>query len=275
MARFLSLILLVASSGPLFAQPARLQERLREAIEYDDVPLVHQLLAEGADVNQETKGKPSLLEEAAYARNPAIMQALLERSPQRRLLNRALLAAAIAGCGPAIKEVTVLPDAAAKPPAEPLDSAPARITEMLLRAGAEPNYRDSQEEVALDIAAAGGAVRIIEVLLRYGADINLADKEGNTALISAACECSVATPPDATKAVKFLLDRGADPNLRDSEGDTALMIAAEHGNFIAAKLLLDHGANAQVKNKKGQTALSLAKKESNKTIVELLESYKK
>ena len=59
---------------------------------------------------------------------------------------------------------------------------------------------------------------IIEALLKAEAELNVIDDDDNTALILAAMN-------ENAKVVKMLLDAGADPNILDNEGKTALMVA--------------------------------------------------
>jgi ankyrin repeat protein len=261
--------------APLYSQLG-LEEQLLEAVGQNNIPLVRQLLAKGADVNYSPKGRPNVLDEAADQRDPELMRALLERNPKRALLNNALVTVVLAGGGPAIKEMVGEPSL--DEVSEPLefDVASATSAELLLRAGADPNYRgDISGTTVLGFAASQGAPECAKILLQYGADLNATNKDGDTPLALAACECGAATPPSTSPVMNLLLQRGAHVDHQNHEGETALMIAAERGNLIGVKLLLNHGANPDLRTRTGATALSMARKAGNKEIAEALQAYKR
>jgi uncharacterized protein len=267
--------MMFAIVAPVHAQDY-LEEQLLQAVGQDNVPLVRQLLAQGANVNYNPKGRPNVLGEAAERRDPELMRVLLERNPKRDLLDDALVTVVLAGGGPAIKEMAdePSPDYVSQP--FELDVASAKSAELLLRAGADPNYRgDISRTTVLGFAASQGAPECAKVLLRYGAELNATNEDGDTPLALAACECGAATPPNTSSVLKLLLQRGADIDHQNQEGETALMIAADRGNLVGVKLLLSDGANPKLRSRSGATALSLARKAGNKDIVEVLQAYKR
>jgi uncharacterized protein len=246
--------LLLLVPAPLLAQPS-VQTQFYEALSKHDVALVRQLLNEGANVNQCPDKSFCPLWAAAYERQPELVAVLLEHNPSRPQINEALLAAAISE-------------------AHLADGVAARTAEMLLRAGADPNFHSEGEEhaTAIHLAAMGGEVDLVKVLLQHGGDVNLRDFADATPLmIAAGYECSADNP---CPVVALLIAHGASLNAQDADGNTALMNAAEDGNITAGRLLLDHGADPTMKNKKGQTALDLSRSRQREKFTEMLEAYK-
>lgn len=97
------------------------------------------------------------------------------------------------------------------------------IVKMLLKAGANPNLKEEEQEysplmIALNWSNVDWA--IFQALLEAGADINSRASRGETALMLAVFKLNL-------KAVEKLLELGADVNDRDISGNTALAIAQE------------------------------------------------
>ena len=65
----------------------------------------------------------------------------------------------------------------------PPPSAPDRIVDLLLDAGADPNGKNKLGETALMRAGVGGYERIVSRLLERGADPNVKNEQGNTAMM--------------------------------------------------------------------------------------------
>ena len=114
----------------------------------------------------------------------------------------------------------------------------AKRTEMLLRLGANPNYRGGKfGDTAMTAAAVMGRREIVELLIAYQADVNIQDIDGGTPLIWA-------TIGQHTEMVQLLLDSGADPNIRENDGQTALHLAIENDLPHIAQILRAAGATA-------------------------------
>ena len=105
-----------------------------------------------------------------------------------------------------------------------------------------------------------GRTETVEVLLKYGADVNYKNYFGWTALILAAGD-------GYTETAEVLLKYGADVNYKLNDGWTALMFAAENGYTETAEVLLKYGANVNAKNNYGNTALMLAKNEEVRNLL--------
>jgi ankyrin repeat protein len=103
------------------------------------------------------------------------------------------------------------------------------LSELALRIGADPNYRD-EDVPMLSSAAYVGSATIVHQLVSSGADINAADGLGETALMSA-------TEGGYQDIVRFLLNNGAKIDAKNRNGDTALSIAVSHKRLDIAALI--------------------------------------
>jgi len=192
--------------------------------------------------------------------------------------------------------------------AENKDSAAAR---RLLKAGADPNARDSIDgATALMTAAELGRVGLCNILVDGGADVNMADTGGANALrhaiigahpetfrwllahgatvkgergVEALVEAVTREAPDAQykvaqdkaqkEIVEMLLERGVPPDSRTAFGVTPLMWAAYRGYDPVIRILLERGALLNRKAFDGITALRWAATEDHPSTVRLLLSY--
>ena len=112
----------------------------------------------------------------------------------------------------------------------------AKRTKMLLRLGANPNYRGGKfGDTAMTAAAIMGRRDIVELLIAYKADVNIQDFDGGTPLIWA-------TIGQHAELVQFLLANGADPNIRENNGQTALQLAIENNFTHIEQILREAGA---------------------------------
>ena len=113
-----------------------------------------------------------------------------------------------------------------------------RRAELLLRMGANPNYRGGKfGDTALTAAAIMGRREMVELLIAFHANVNIQDDDGGTPLIWA-------TVGQHEELVQLLLDAGADPNIRENDGQTALQLAMEHGFTNIERFLRAAGATA-------------------------------
>jgi len=104
---------------------------------------------------------------------------------------------------------------------------------------------------------------IVGLLLKNGADPNFKNKYKKTPLMFAA------KLGDRDSAYYLLLNR-AKPNLQDEDEDTALTIAASEGHAAIVRMLIDEGAKVNHENEDCQTALILAADRGQKEVVDEL-----
>jgi ankyrin repeat protein len=198
---------------------------------------------------------------------------LLVRLADTKHKNRALFEA-VEG-GPVVVMVIdapVHPNQIGTQPAELQESWSATV-ETLLNNGADIEAKNEDGSTPLDWAAAFAQTDILKLLIQRGAKTNVTDRYGNTPLISAACECAVATMNSAYDVMKILLDQGANVNARNKDGKTALMMASGMtGDAAVLGLLLQNGADPLAKDHKGNTALSLAKQSRREDKMAILKS---
>jgi len=112
------------------------------------------------------------------------------------------------------------------------------VTQVLLKAGADANARDSAGGTPLFYAAANGHEHSMQLLLKHGANIKLTNNIKRSALFSAACV------GDGT-CCKLLLELKADVNARDEDGIVPIQVAALSYSAGSVDVLLQHGASTQ------------------------------
>ena len=190
-----------------------------------------------------------------------MLQHLLEVTPQPEADPYSLLAAAEAGCTPAV--------------------------ELLLKAGYDPLALSSSSKLlgsiisgdasgynALTIACQNGHIEIVELILQRPVDLNAMQDNGLTPLM-AACNAE----NDNLEIVQLLLEAGADPNLpimvqASSISCPSLLFACTKGHLELVKFLLKEvGGNVNLQQETGETFLMTACDGGHKDIVlTLLES---
>ena len=126
-----------------------------------------------------------------------------------------------------------------------------KFLEILMKAGANVNARDSLGGTALSHASKQGHHKCLKYLIDSGAQVNQADFFGYTALLHAA-NCG------HDKCVKVLIHAGADVNIADENGRTHLIRAVWRDHNKCTKLLLEAGADVNIADKYGNTPLLTA-----------------
>ncbi|KAG8526141.1 uncharacterized protein KY384_000134 [Bacidia gigantensis] len=194
--------------------------------------IIRLLLEKGADINiinNDGGVESTALEMSAWTGNKESMQCILEKARyfKKDTKNEALLLAA-SWVG---SEAMVL---------------------LLLKHGANIDFKDYIGETALYRAALSGSNSVVRVLIQNGADVNAKNKWGETALHKAAAK-------GYTNMISALLEGGCDINAKDKWGQTALHEAACGGtDETRIRLLLEGGCDINAKDKKGKTALHIA-----------------
>jgi len=165
----------------------------------------------------------------------------------------------------------------------------ADCVNLLLKAGAKVDDRDSLGGTALIYAAAAGRLDCVQALLAGHADVNAVNLNGRSALEFAlysegetthsagsyqvfkmgSRSGSVFTSGGHNDCAAALVMAGADVNLKDDVGRNALMEAAIGGNTDGVKLLIAAKADLNATDHRGKSAMTLAKSQD---IADLLKS---
>lgn len=271
----LSLLLL---SAPAFAdRDAGLNQKLYEAVQYQDAAAVSKLLAEGADPNSVNSLGYTPLLRAVETGQAAIVHRLLEAGANTDHRD---------GDGRTAAELAVEADN-------------GDVIEALLNAGADFNTADAygntlvlrviqnEGEAMYETLAAFGrhgvnvnrgnssttplyyAVEqdnadLVRALLEAGADPSLATESGNLPLIPA-----LSNPV----MLDLLLSAGADPNGIDRNGNPVLFKALFAVSADAAEALIAAGAKADMPGADGRTPLRRARDGGDQEAIELLKRH--
>jgi ankyrin repeat protein/beta-lactamase regulating signal transducer with metallopeptidase domain len=158
---------------------------------------------------------------------------------------------------------------------------------LLVKAGANPNTRAPNGEIALHEAARGWDISMVEMLVSAGSDVNAADKEGRTPAMIAfelghhdmfdlmvahgatvSTELMAAYKGDLSR-VQSLIENGKAQE-RFGQGLTLLHAAAAGGHTAIVDLLLTNGLDVRSQTQRGYTALHYAAAGNHREVAELL-----
>jgi ankyrin repeat protein len=210
--------------------------RVADAAQNRDITQLRALIKQHAAVNTAQADGTTALEWAAHWNDTDAVNLLIAAGADAKAGNRY-------GATP-LSEAAALGNAA--------------IIESLLKAGANPNTRDTSDgETVLMVTARSGNADAVRALLNHGADVNATESYRNqTALMWAAAERHA-------DVVKILLEHGADwkiissyretrlPKLSAASsvspfsrgGFTAFLFTAREGDIDTAKVMLDAGVD--------------------------------
>lgn len=138
-----------------------------------------------------------------------------------------------------------------------------KTVEILLKKGADVNYKDFSGKVPLRIAMENNNKNMISLLLEKGAKIEFKDSKGCTILLNAVEHGNV-------DMVSFLLEKGAFINCKDSLGQTPLLMALKYNNKNMISLLLEKGAAINIFDSHSKSTLDLAIENEDADLVSLL-----
>ncbi len=211
------------AEGPPSKRPeARRSALLKHAIDYKDLPLLRQMLAEGADPNAVVMGETPL--------GWAILRGHVQITEE--LLK--------AGADPN------RPSSGYPPIYGAVTSRSVKILAALIKAGADVNRTHRTDASALAHACLEGHAPVVKALLAAGANVNQPGKiEGMRGDAARMTPLMIAAMCGHAPVVKLLLAAGADTAAKDAKGHTALDWAKAKkspGHLQAAALLTAAGA---------------------------------
>lgn len=138
----------------------------------------------------------------------------------------------------------------------------------LLDGGANVDQRDAEGRTALHIASWNGRLDLLNILHVYGSDLDAEVlTKGWKVLHFAAAGGQV-------HILEFLREK-CDLGEATGEGKTPLHLAAEYGRESAIRWLLSNGLDPQHCDASGHRALDYAKEKDHKSIVAILDVYKR
>ncbi|RZB40907.1 Ankyrin repeat domain containing protein, partial [Asbolus verrucosus] len=128
---------------------------------------------------------------------------------------------------------------------------------------ANVNVQNTNGHGALRMTSINGDIKMTELLVKYGADVNIVDSQGRTPLHYAAYFGTI-------EIVQILIENGADrwcikgsflqsqfgnSQIVDTRGFTPLHTAAYYENTEIVKCLVENGANVNATDNDGRTPL--------------------
>ncbi len=280
---------------------------LFKACECGNSSRVHELIAQGVDVNSRNQDELTALHIAAINGHLDIVEILLGAGIDINAVDKngytalhvALLNKHDAMVELLLKKNPVI-NATAPNGATSLHTAAfnghSDVVRFILDRGVAVDYPVKDGRTALHCAAQTGQADVVQLLLEKGADINAVDQSCYTALHWALLKkhdvivelllkknpVINATAPEGwtslhaaalnghSDVVRFILDRGVAVDYPMKNGRTALHCAAQKGQADVVQLLLDRGASVHTEDRNKRTALRVAELHGHSDIVHLL-----
>ena len=197
------------------------------AIENGNLEMVRKLLEKGADPNLQDPNGRTLLHTAVIEVQVDIVHELINKGAQVNTEDNCKQS-------PLLDAAELVDDVDDQKEVADLEI----IVKYLLKAGANPNVKDSDSDnkTPLHFAAQCNNTSMVHDLINHGAIIDAKDNDQHTPLHFTAIF-------DVVEAAKVILQNGANPNLTNSKGETPLHLAAIRGDVRLTRLLLKHGAD--------------------------------
>ncbi|KAM0520713.1 hypothetical protein ACHAPE_003111 [Trichoderma viride] len=137
------------------------------------------------------------------------------------------------------------------------------VVEVLLKAGADIEEKDADDESLLFIAARKGDEAIVKLFLNAGAEFEVENKQGVSLLWTAARKRNGAV-------FEMLVKAGADAKVMGRKGESLLYHAVEKGYADIVEVLWKIGADVDIKGENGESLLQVAVARGNGGVVKFL-----
>ena len=135
------------------------------------------------------------------------------------------------------------------------------VFDALLRAGADIEKRDDEDDTLVPYAMEGGNYAIITYVLQTNLDA--------TQALHSLSHCKVKNT-DFAKIIELCKKYSIDINAKDGEGKTPLLDAAKRGNALYFNELINQGANTSIQDSTGKSVVAYAVEGGNLTILKWL-----
>jgi hypothetical protein len=136
----------------------------------------------------------------------------------------------------------------------------AEVTQVLIDAGADVNFRGEADQSLVMQAASTGKLAVLDVLIRAGADVNTPNSYKIAPLAAAAEQGRM-------DIVQALIKAGARVNARSTYGGTALQVAVLRGYTDIVEFLINSGADVA---RDREDLLDIARRERHRDIEKLI-----
>jgi ankyrin repeat protein len=153
-------------------------------------------------------------------------------------------------------------------------NAMPEAVEILLNAGANPDFRSPKGGLTPFMVAATTDLRSMDLLLTAGANPRLQDARGRTALHYLARGSEAMPDGQAASIAQKLIENGAPINVQDNQQETPLMIAARYGHAQMARTLMANGADPMLENNRKETAEYIALVADHYDVIEAIRQIK-
>jgi cell wall assembly regulator SMI1/ankyrin repeat protein len=234
--------------------------KLRQAIAFNRVDEIQQLLTEPGLVNKLDEDGEYPLTNAAGGGHPEVVKILLDAGAE---INRA---EPESGDTPLMKAAWSVSDRGWPGDVE--------VVKLLISAGADVHAKDNKARTALHDAVGDrrkANLEVVKALIAAGADVNAVGKVATVLML--------ASRNGSPEMVKALIVAGAEVNATTWFG-TALIRAADENRADNVAVLLENGANADFRlpadleneDFAGKTALDVARDKKAKKVIALLEA---